>query len=58
MAAVCFFIGLYPSPLLKAIEPAADHMLAGYPSAVEASDAATAKVSTEDGTPLTLLMTD
>ena len=42
IAAICFFIGLYPTPLLRAIEPAADHMLSGYPSAVEAADTATA----------------
>lgn len=37
VAAVCFFIGLYPTPILKAIEPAATHMLAGYPEIVAAA---------------------
>lgn len=58
VAAVCFFIGLYPAPLLKAIEPAAVHMLAGYADAFEEARTATAETTTDEGTPLTLLTTD
>ena len=48
VAAICFFIGLYPAPLLEAIEPAAEHMLAGYPSEVE-EFTETAKADVEAG---------
>ncbi|MEE2680747.1 MAG: NADH-quinone oxidoreductase subunit M [Planctomycetota bacterium] len=37
IAIICFFIGLYPTPILEAIEPAAEHMLSAYPEIVEAA---------------------
>ncbi len=35
LAVVCLWIGLQPSPMLRAIWPSAREMLAGYPAAVE-----------------------
>ena len=42
IAIICLFIGLYPTPVLKAIEPAAEHMLSAYPELVAAADQADA----------------
>ena len=50
IAVICFFIGLYPAPLLEAIEPAAEHMLTAYPETVAAANRAEALTTT----PLTL----
>ncbi|MEC8734848.1 MAG: proton-conducting transporter membrane subunit, partial [Planctomycetota bacterium] len=38
IGAICFFIGLYPTPILEAIEPAAEHMLTAYPELVAEAD--------------------
>jgi NADH-quinone oxidoreductase subunit M len=39
IAIICFFIGIYPTPVLKALEPASEHMLTGYPEAIAAHNA-------------------
>jgi NADH-quinone oxidoreductase subunit M len=62
IALVCLFIGIYPTPILKALEPATEHMLAGYPSEVEANTTSTAfesreQTTAEDGTTSLILVT-
>ena len=59
IALVCFFIGIYPSPILDAVEPAAEHMLHDYPAAVDRLAADTHDTTTsEDGTSLVLMTTN
>ena len=49
IALICFFIGLYPSPILRAVEPAANHMLAGYGQTVMEDQAASEMTITVEG---------
>lgn len=52
IALICFFIGLYPSPILRAVEPAANHMLAGYGQTVMEDQASNELTITVDGNEL------
>ena len=63
IAVICFFIGLYPTPILEAIEPAAEHMLTAYPETVEAANkaaSASAMITTspEHTAPLKMTLND
>jgi NADH-quinone oxidoreductase subunit M len=50
IALICFFIGLYPSPILRAVEPAAAHMLAGYGQTAMDERTSSEMTSTVEGT--------
>ncbi len=50
IAIICLFIGLYPTPILKAIEPAAEHMLTAYPETVARQGQTVAQTITPEPT--------